>query len=126
MTTTEHLQAIKAECERLLAVAEKRTTGEWTLNTHSSPPQNCNAIIAETGIRICEGLYWNPNGENDGEYITACPNNAEAGWKSTIRYIDHLADLIATHEEPYYGAAIYESNKLCEAWPIDLLTNNRP
>jgi hypothetical protein len=28
MTDTEHLQLIKAECERLLAIAEKRTQGE--------------------------------------------------------------------------------------------------
>jgi len=34
MTTTEHLQLIKAECERLLAIAEKRTQGEWYVSQY--------------------------------------------------------------------------------------------
>jgi hypothetical protein len=47
---------------------------------------------------------------------------AEAGWRSTIRHVDHLRDLIEAREEPYYGAAIYEANHLIAAWPIELLT----
>lgn len=35
MTTTEHLNAIKARCHALLAIAEKRTPGKWVHSTDS-------------------------------------------------------------------------------------------
>jgi hypothetical protein len=114
MTPTEHLQLIKAECERLLAIAEKRTQREWELNTHPSPSQNRDAVISEHGGKICEGLNWNPNGENDGQYIAACAGRAEAGWRSTVAAIDKLAF------DQSGNAATIEI--ILSAWPIELLT----
>jgi hypothetical protein len=75
MTTTEHLQKIKAECERLLAIAEKRTKGKWIYHEGRRM-----SIYADTfhqdavlhGDEYCIDY-------TDGDYIAACAGAAEAG-----------------------------------------------
>jgi len=127
MTTTKHLQLIKSECERLLAIAEKRTQGEW--ETHQDDDQyfsqyiRCPSALNEDvacayTVMALEITRSNAN----AAYIAACAGRAEAGWRSTIMHVDHLRDLIEAREEPFYGAAIYEANRLITAWPIELLT----
>jgi len=68
MNPTEHLQLIKAECERLLAIAEKRWTRELI-----SDVDFCAHTIA------------------DATYIAACAGRAVAGWRATIAAVDKLA-----------------------------------
>jgi hypothetical protein len=125
MNTPEQLQKIKSECKRLLTIAEKRTQGEWEY----LPPRSVggSAIVPMKGPAIV-GSMWSTHeskdqseSDNDAFFIAACAGAAEAGWRSTIRHVNHLNDLIAAREEPYYGAAIYEANHLISAWPTELL-----
>ena len=83
MTTTEKLQKIKAECERLLALAEKRTPGKWF----------------PTGRTACYNA-------NDAEFIAACAGLAEAGWKATIAAID---DILPYLQDDYAADGFFRS-----------------
>jgi hypothetical protein len=75
MTDTEHLQRIKAKCQELLAIAEKRTAGRWKCGSDTVWDWDGNEKVAD-----CDG--WNP------DFIAACAGAAEAGWLSTIAAID--------------------------------------
>jgi hypothetical protein len=112
MTTTEHLQLIKAECERLLAIAEKRTQGEWYARSRSGP----GAITAEVCYGLVDECITDGTYEiNDAAYIAACAGRAEAGWRATIAAIDKLA-----FDQSGNAATI---QIILAAWPIELLTN---
>jgi hypothetical protein len=100
MTTTEHLQLTKAECERLLAIAEKRTQGEWFTDDNLDP-----ALIAP----------------EDAAYIAACAGRAEAGWRATIAAIDFLSRPQSSFGHSRSELAMIEP--ILAAWPIELLTN---
>jgi len=115
MTTTEHLQLIKTECERLLAIAEKRTQGKW---------------IHREGFRMClfsDALHQDPvlYGDEyvidgtDADYIAACAGHAEAGWRSTIAAIDLIFFVQKTY--PDLCATIHAADEILAAWPIELL-----
>ena len=93
MTTTEHLQKIKAKCLALLAIAEKRTQGKW-------------------GVMNC---LWIAKDEQDAEFIAACAGPAEAGWKATVAAIDFL--LRTSSESNFQAQAI----SIIAAWPSELL-----
>lgn len=80
MTDTEKLQAIRAKCVELLAIAEKRTQGEWHLDAIGEWTEVWN----QTDF-ICE-----PERRADAAFIAACAGPAEAGWKSTIAAIDWI------------------------------------
>jgi hypothetical protein len=116
MTTTEHLQLIKAECERLLAIAEKRTQGEWYARPRSGP----GAITAEVCYGSIDECITDGTYEiDDSAYIAACAGRAEAGWRATIAAIDGLDDI--DHSRPYQLI----SRSILAAWPIGLLTKNQ-
>jgi hypothetical protein len=102
MTTTEHLQLIKAECERLLAIAEKRTQGEWVSEGNWIGQEH--AAIAQTTHYLCE---------SDATFIAACAGRAEAGWRATIAAIDY-AETVKFNT----GHLV---NIILTAWPIELL-----
>jgi hypothetical protein len=103
MTTTEHLQLIKAECERLLAIAEKRTQGEWKRH-------ELQATIKGEQRDVARCLLY-----EDANFIAACAGRAEAGWEATIAAIDGLDDI--DHSRPYQLI----SGSIITAWPIELL-----
>jgi hypothetical protein len=111
ITTTEHLQLIKAECERLLAIAEKRTQGEWERDGYRVFQNGNEEPLCCLGI--CN---------TDGDYIAACAGRAEAGWRATIAAIDNL-ELI--HEQTDMGeyAAWDAMQDILAAWPLQILTN---
>ena len=108
MTTTEHLQLIKAECERLLAIAEKRTQGEWYARPRSGP----GAITAEVCYGSIDECITDGTYEiDDSAYIAACARRAEAGWEATIAAIERLK---------LFPSETF-SQDIITAWPIELL-----
>jgi hypothetical protein len=123
MTTTEHLQLIKAECERLLAIAEKRTQGEWTMGfTGNGFPcvVNRDSVSITVSDLACTGFGQR---EADANYIAACARRAEAGWDATIAAIDKLLIIRDAYfrETCGYQASNDAINDILAAWPIELL-----
>ena len=128
MTTTEHLQKIRAKCVELLAIAEKRTAGRWQVSGHPSESRRGDAIIAETGETVCEGLRWNERWGHNGPFIASCAGPAEAGWMTTIADVDDILPQI--QETDAADGAIESGHKwllhkraerLKAAWPEELL-----
>jgi hypothetical protein len=113
MTTTEHLQLIKSECERLLAIAEKRTQGNWTWGMRyiASPQDSLEIAMIPHGLPCTHGHKWTDN----AAYIAACAGRAEAGWRSTIAAIDLI--------EAIRAESGISAREICTAWPIELLTS---
>jgi hypothetical protein len=114
MTTTEHLQRIKAKCQELLAIAEKRTPGEWT-KLAKSVWQNNGYIVA-----------GNVDSPKDAAYIAACAGPAEAGWIATILAVDITFDRLYADESHIKGEARLDAQKLIAAWPEELLSQPNP
>ena len=94
-TTTEKLNAIAAKCRANLALAEKRTPGEWKrageLATHiiSDYSRNNGGMICDLPDTSPDCDQYAPN----AAYIAACAGAAEAGWRTTLAAIDALADM---------------------------------
>ncbi len=110
MTTTEHLQLIKKECERLLALSEKRTQGEWKYDGCSYKIGNVRHMLRNDGFGCTHA---------DAIYIAACAGRAEAGWRSTIASVDAMM-----HDIEHMARLNFTMlNALLDAWPIELLTN---
>ena len=119
MTTTEHLQLIKAECQRLLAIADKRTPGDWEYSLR----MDHHDIIAND--QICGGKYvasvtgesWGSIGCDEGvvntTYIAACAGRAEAGWRATIAAIQMIITC------GFYQSPL--AKEILAAWPIEFL-----
>jgi hypothetical protein len=111
MTTTEHLQKIKAECERLLALPENKILAQH---------QNCGCQVC-----ICEDEHQchgcgakncgnHPVGEIPSPiYIN---NHAEAGWRSTIAAINLIFELHALDIPE-----LTVTKTIIAAWPIELI-----
>ena len=114
MTTIKHLQKIKAECERLLALSEKRTQGKWNNYYHRAE------IRDRFGQKIAKCDQTDRDRNNmcypfsDGDYIAACAGAAEAGWRSTIAAIDCIEDM-AEH------IGNHQASLIIAAWPTELL-----
>lgn len=122
MTTSEHLNKIKAKCEQLLELAAKRTPGKWirisSLATHITCAASENA-----GNLVCDCPDSSPNQDHfdrDAAFIASCAGPAEAGWRTTIAAIDELE---AIHEATPLGeyAAWDALNEIIAAWPEALL-----
>jgi len=103
MTTTEHLEKIKAKCTELLAIAEKRTAGRWS-------EDNCATVCLTTGRRIIDDF----ENDDDATFIAACAGPAEAGWRATIAAIDAM-------DEFEDCAADRLAEIITAAWPEELL-----
>ena len=104
----EHLDKIVAKCRANLALAEKRTPGEWHLS------KNGSAAYAGTD-QVC----YCGNYPADADYIASCAGAAEAGWKSTIAAIEFLLAKgepgeLEIEDEQLIGAIL-------AAWPKELL-----
>lgn len=82
MTTDEHLDLILAKCRALLALAEKRTPGEWSKH----PNIAINRWQITTGRYNCAEVLT----EGNAGFIAACAESAEAGWRATIAAIEGL------------------------------------
>lgn len=87
MTTDqlEHLKLIDAHLERLLAIAEKRTPGEWVRPSPQATHLTC-AQSQNYGSLVCDFPDSSPNCDQhgpDATFIASCAGNAEAGWRAT-------------------------------------------
>jgi hypothetical protein len=87
MTTTEHLEKIKAKCQQLLAIAERRTVGKWSVNMD----RNWETFSVEADDTICDLFYmseethhrhpfYEENEQNNANFIASCAGPAEAGY----------------------------------------------
>jgi hypothetical protein len=90
MTNTETLNAIADKCRANLALAEKRTPGEWKrageLATHITCYRSRNS-----GNMICDLPDTSPDCNQyapNAAFIAACAGAAEAGWRATIAAIE--------------------------------------
>lgn len=94
MTTAEHLEKIKAKCRANLALAEKRTPGDWIAANLGEATEA--TVRAESGFIVCTvnqfaASFGDKKDQANAAYIAACAGAAEAGWRSTIAAIDRLA-----------------------------------
>lgn len=90
MTTAQldHLRAIDAHLTALLALAAKRTPGEW---------RNVGANFYSSGRNVGACFYSGINGlalVENAAFIAACAGRAEAGWRSTKAAIEDIPPLI--------------------------------
>lgn len=108
MTTTEHLQRIRAKCVELLEIAGKRTPASWqaegnTVWRHDAERESSS---------ICDTVshaHW-----ADARFIASCAGPAEAGWRATIAAIDILSAL-----DKYSESRL--ADDILSAWPEELL-----
>ncbi len=114
---TEHLKQIKAECERLLALSEKRTQGEWALT--APEPEDLQVHVCHSrGEMVAVGVNTSTaNSEANAAYIAACAGRAEAGWRSTIAAINGIEEMEYSHLYEYI------LDNILAAWPLELLKN---
>lgn len=115
MTTEEHLNRIKAKCQELLALAEKRTPGKWIAASESVWGK------VEADERICDMAGgWDP------DFIAACAGPAEAGWRATIAAIEMILSEPSV-PDGYSQPCVddYMNNlatSIIAAWPEELLS----
>ena len=122
MTQQEHLNRIKAKCQELLSIAEKRTPGKWA----SSHNVVQTELFAEY-IVSCNSLHT-PESEDDcnAAFIASCAGAAEAGWRATIAAIDVVLEIAwvqgDTRDESWTGSKAFKTaEKIIAAWPQELL-----
>jgi hypothetical protein len=125
MTTTEHLEKIKAKCVELLALAEKRTPGKWKLG---HMPRD---IYGTDGLPVASTAYPHTTqprdqriGMADAAYIAACAGAAEAGWRAIAEESDGLISILTLREvsgESVQGYAFRRAKQLIAAWREELL-----
>ncbi len=111
----EHLKLIDAHLERLLAIAEKRTPGEYVkLGTYVGSKDNHHGIADFCYCGEAED-------EDNASYFASCAGNAEAGWK-TLR--DEVHDYIERYEAlpgkrwPYGEKRVVS---ILAAFPLELI-----
>jgi len=120
MTTEEHLKRIRARCVELLALAEKRTQGEW-----QSKPLKYGYHIIPAEI-YCDRGATQSEFEQFGNalFIASCAGPAEAGWKATIAAIDHclsMQGIELAFDGPEMIATETLASAILAAWSEELL-----
>lgn len=80
----EHLKLIDAHLANLLAIADKRTPGEW---------EKCGEGVAQKA-----GYLHVACDEHDSDFIASGAGNAEAGWRATRAAI---AEILSAHSARY-------------------------
>jgi hypothetical protein len=113
MEMVEHLQRIRTKCEELLAVAEKRTPGEWETDIHAKSP----CVFTEEGDFLALDAH-----SSDATFIASCAGPAEAGWRSTIAAIDGFLKCEELFDRHYQvGTAEAALDDIIAAWPKEML-----
>ena len=99
----EHLKRIDAHLTNLLAIAEKRTPGEWR----------------RPGW-LPDSMYLGSS--PDSAFIASCAGNAEAGWKYALK---NLRTWQRAHDEAISkelkSLAAKQLESILAAWPLELL-----
>lgn len=109
MTTTEHLNAIKAKCHELLTVAEKRTPGRWH--------QYNGSIINESEKEVVCHLTRGKLMEN-AAFITSVAGPFEASLRSTIAAISWLEMAHVSAYQPERDEAERVTREILDVWPL--------
>ena len=106
MNTEEKLKRIKARCQELLALAEKRTPGAWTVSEFSATLVDTKKGGHGIAGTRAENEVTEQDEEHNAAYIAACAGAAEAGWRATIAAIDEcIAD------DPAYQTMFLRANE---------------
>jgi len=135
MNTQEHLNRIKAKCEQLLAIAEKRTAGEWIHATDIGQVGSIECgieVIAMTQEHVCLAGKHRDQIErrnHNATFIASCAGAAEAGWRATVAAIDSVLIIIEFFASPLESPlhqreleiALDTANAIIAAWPQELL-----
>ena len=130
MTTTEKLQRIKAECERLLALAEKRTPGKWTPFPALPGSRVCpvGTRVLKYGHHPIADTFFDPaqtkptyqQSTDNATFIASCAGPAESGWRATIAAIDGTRFLLERAESCGHHSAVANAiscqNEILTAW----------
>ena len=131
MNTQEKLEAIKAKCHELLALAEKRTQGKWQTNK-SRWDGTWNVSGNDT---VCDMAYLREDDharieydkdEPNAAYIAACAGSAEAGWRATKEECEDLLPILRSSEnmnevDALTSYARGRAISLCVAWQEEQL-----
>lgn len=132
MTTHEHLAAIVRHIDNLLAIAEKRTPGEWQhftdmgqigdVSTCDHDPicitQERVEFAQMADLKGCWREHATTARNNNAAFIAACAGNAEAGWRATKHAAEWLGFMIETGEEFRVRGLV---DDMLAAWPVELL-----
>lgn len=118
MTQEEHLNKIVAKCRELLAIADKRTQGDWCVSHANN--HGLHAIESKQ-IFISSNAF-----EDDAAFIANCAGSAEAGWRATIAAIEALRSIQnvawnGVEMHPCGMDAAQDVKKIIAAWPEELL-----
>lgn len=116
MTTAQldHLRAIEAHLDRLLAIAAKRTPGEWEVD-QSITWDKARGIHPQI---VQRNAYLTAE---DAAFIASCSNNAEAGWRSTKGAIGWLLRVYDRCDEPTSEYAKEALEGIIAEWPLETL-----
>ncbi len=143
MNTTEHLAAIVRHIDKLLAIAEKRTQGEWYAEIYPSLQEARQEaafdwVSRSATFRGAVGMVWQGSSKSNtglpgsievsadnAVFIGACAGNAEAGWRATKAAIEGLSEIRRHYSQalnPMLSALLDEQEEaILAAWPVELL-----
>ena len=127
-TQLEHLKRIDAHLERLLAIAEKRTPGEWKVcnGKHGTIIRLAKSTVGEP-MDVCRA--WNcSHKDGNAAFIASCAGNAEAGWRATraaIACLLVICDPASGADFTNYGGETFLPQILA-AFPLETLNPQKP
>jgi hypothetical protein len=124
MTTTEHLENIKAKCRANLALAEKRTPGRWVFSQdYGDERMQVVHTDEDEPWFLVEETHGAPHPKCNAAYIAACAGDAERAWLSTADEIEGLLPLLGRPEieTPLSRYAHRRAAMILAAWPEDSL-----
>ena len=138
MNTEEHLDMIVAFCERNLAIAEKRTQGEWALDPLGLGTVG-DVCTREDAGPIAQAQPRQPLGRGipdtertaNAQFIATCAGASEAGWLATITTINglRLIEGIRWGYDGDCGALLLSEltiDAILAAYPIELIKEDSP
>lgn len=106
----EKLRRIDAHLANLLAIAAKRTPGEWASTSASVR----HGYKGRDLTAVCSVTYKDREDEANAAFIASCAGSAEAGWKATRAAIDDWLSLYNSTEGYADGAPDASAHdKLC-------------
>lgn len=125
MTTTEHLNAIKAKCHKLLAIAEKRAPGQWRTSYSGKRVVDSN----QAWVAVCDEGYP-ADAEKylaNAAFIASTAGPLEASLRATIAAIETVQELLTFKNRggemfaSAYGIGETMAKDILAAWPLELL-----
>lgn len=115
MNTTDHLRAIEAHLDRLLAIAAKRTPGEWDASGSKNEVIASNEYGFLAKEEVCCSPKRNQFWPENSTFIALCANNAEAGWRSTKALIGIII------QDTWAQNADELTETILKQWPLETL-----